>query len=229
MDIKKLNTRNSAMDIIRIVAVFTVISVHFFLHNGFYSQTVKGAEMYIMVLMRTFFSVCVPLFIILTGYLMSNKTLSKKYYSGIVKTLIVFVLATIVCMVFKTVKYGDPFTIKDFILNTLNFKGANYSWYIEMYIGLFLIIPFLNLAYNNLKDKKQKQILVLTMIGITILPTALNIFNFENASWWLDPKSSDTFSALIPDWWIGFYPITYYFTGCYLKEYGLKLKTSTFG
>ena len=227
MDIKKLNTRNSAMDIIRIVAVFTVISVHFFLHNGFYSQTVKGTEMYIMVLMRTFFSVCVPLFIILTGYLMSSKTLSKKYYSGIVKTLIVFVLATIVCMVFKTIKYGDPFTIKDFILNTLNFKGANYSWYIEMYIGLFLIIPFLNLAYNNLKDKKQKQILVLTMIGITILPTALNIFNFENAARWLDPKSSDNFSALIPDWWIGFYPITYYFKGCYLKEYGLKLKTRT--
>ena len=152
MDIKKLNTRNSAMDIIRIVAVFTVISIHFFLHNGFYSQTVKGTEMYIMVLMRTFFSVCVPLFIILTGYLMSSKTLSKKYYSGIVNTLIVFVLATIVCMVFISIKYGDQFTFKDFILNTLNFKGANYSWYIEMYFGLFLIIPFLNLAYNNLKD-----------------------------------------------------------------------------
>ncbi len=227
MDINKLKSRNSAMDIIRIVAVFTVVSVHFFLHNGFYSQTVKGTEMYIMVLMRTFFSVCVPLFIILTGYLMSKKTLSKKYYSGIVKTLIIFVLATIVCMVFKTIKYDDPFTVKAFILNTLNFTGANYSWYIEMYIGLFLIIPFLNLAYNNLKDKKQKQILVLTMIGITILPTALNIFNFETAAWWLDPKSSDTFSALLPDWWIGFYPITYYFTGCYLREYGLKLKTRT--
>ena len=42
MNIKKLERRNSSMDILRIVAVFTVLSVHFFLHNGFYSEPVSG-------------------------------------------------------------------------------------------------------------------------------------------------------------------------------------------
>lgn len=227
MNIQKLEKRNCSMDIIRIVAAFTVLSVHFFLHNGFYSQTVEGSEMYIMVLMRTFFSVCVPLFMILTGYLMSKKTLSRKYYSGISKTLIVFVLATIACMLYKAEHENAVFTFKAFILGTLDFTGANYSWYVEMYIGLFLIIPFLNLAYNNLKNKRHKQVLVLTMIVLTVLPTVFNIFNFENAGWWIDPKSSDTFSKLIPSWWMGFYPVTYYFTGCYIREYGIKLKTRT--
>ncbi len=74
MDISKLEKRNPALDIIRIVAAFTVLSVHFFLHNGFYYETVQGTSMYIMTLMRTLFSVCVPLFMILTGYLMCNKT-----------------------------------------------------------------------------------------------------------------------------------------------------------
>ena len=225
MDIKKLQSRNAAMDIIRIVAAFTVLSVHFFLHNGFYSQTVEGAPMYIMVLMRTLFSVCVPLFMILTGYLMSHKTLSRKYYSGISKTLIIFVLATLACMIFKTIHDNEPFTLKSFILGTLDFTGANYSWYIEMYIGLFLLIPFLNLAYNKLKNKRQKQILVLTLVFLTIIPTVFNIFNFDNPVWWSDPKTSDTFSKLIPSWWMGIYPITYYFTGCYISEYGIKLKT----
>lgn len=225
MDIIKLQSRNAAMDIIRIVAAFTVLSVHFFLHNGFYSQTVEGAPMYIMVLMRTLFSVCVPLFMILTGYLMSHKTLSRKYYSGISKTLIIFVLATLACMIFKTIHDNEPFTLKSFILGTLDFTGANYSWYIEMYIGLFLLIPFLNLAYNKLKNKRQKQILVLTLVFLTIIPTVFNIFNFDNPAWWSDPKTSDTFSKLIPSWWMGIYPITYYFTGCYIREYGIKLKT----
>lgn len=225
MDIKKLQSRNAAMDIIRIVAAFTVLSVHFFLHNGFYSQTVEGAPMYIMVLMRTLFSVCVPLFMILTGYLMSHKTLSRKYYSGISKTLIIFVLATLACMIFKTIHDNEPFTLKSFILGTLDFTGANYSWYIEMYIGLFLLIPFLNLAYNKLKNKRQKQILVLTLVFLTIIPTVFNIFNFDTPAWWSDPKTSDTFSKLIPSWWMGIYPITYYFTGCYIREYGIKLKT----
>lgn len=225
MDIKKLHNRNASMDIIRIVAAFTVLSVHFFLHNGFYSQIVEGVPMYIMVLMRTLFSVCVPLFMILTGYLMSHKTLSRKYYSGISKTLIVFVLATLACMIFKTVHDNEPLSLKSFILGTLDFTGANYSWYIEMYIGLFLLVPFLNLAYNKLKNKRQKQVLVLTLVFLTIIPTLFNIFNFDNPAWWSDPKSSDTFAKLVPSWWMGFYPIAYYFTGCYIREYGIKLKT----
>ncbi len=227
MDIKKLQSRNSAMDIIRIVAVFTVISVHFFLNNGFYSQTVQGTEMFIMVCMRTLFSVCVPLFIILTGYLMSKKTLSKKYYSGIAKTLIVFVLSTIACMIFKSIHFKTTYTFSDYIFDTLDFSGATYSWYVEMYIGLFLLAPFLNLAYNKLNSQKHKQVLVGTLILITIVPTALNIFNFDTAAWWSDPKTSDVFAKLVPSWWIGFYPVTYYFTGCYIREYGIKLKTTS--
>lgn len=225
MDIKKLQSRNASMDIIRIVAAFTVLSVHFFLHNGFYGNIVQGVPMYIMVLMRTLFSVCVPLFMILTGYLMSHKSLSRKYYSGISKTLIVFVLATLACMIFKAVHDNEPLSLKSFILGTLDFTGANYSWYIEMYIGLFLLVPFLNLAYNKLKNKRQKQVLVLTLVFLTIIPTLFNIFNFDNPAWWSDPKSSDTFSKLVPSWWMGFYPIAYYFTGCYIREYGIKLKT----
>ena len=42
MDVKKLERRNSTLDLIRIVAVFSVLSVHFFLHNGFYSEKVEG-------------------------------------------------------------------------------------------------------------------------------------------------------------------------------------------
>lgn len=225
MDIKKLQNRNASMDIIRIVAAFTVLSVHFFLHNGFYSNTVQGVPMYIMVLMRTLFSVCVPLFMILTGYLMSHKTLSRKYYSGISKTLIVFVLATLACMIFKAVHNNEPLSLKSFILGTLDFTGANYSWYIEMYIGLFLLVPFLNLAYNKLKNKRQKQVLVFTLVFMTIIPTLFNIFNFDNPAWWSDPKTSDTFAKLVPSWWMGFYPIAYYFTGCYIREYGIRLKT----
>lgn len=225
MDIKKLQSRNASLDIIRIVAAFTVLSVHFFLHNGFYSNTVQGVPMYIMVLMRTLFSVCVPLFMILTGYLMSHKTLSRKYYSGISKTLIVFVLATLACMIFKAVHNNEPLSLKSFILGTLDFTGANYSWYIEMYIGLFLLVPFLNLAYNKLKNKRQKQVLVFTLVFMTIIPTLFNIFNFDNPAWWSDPKTSDTFAKLVPSWWMGFYPIAYYFTGCYIREYGIRLKT----
>lgn len=227
MDINKLKKRNTSADIIRIVAVFTVISVHFFLYTGFYSETVAGNKMFIMCLMRTLFGVCVPLFIILTGYLMSQKTLSKKYYWGIRKTLLIYLLASFACMIYKAIHLKTQYTLKTIILDILSFEGANYAWYIEMYIGLFLLIPFLNLIYNNLQSKEHKQVLVLTLISLTVLPSLFNIYNFESVSWWANPASSDDFSKLIPSWWMGFYPVSYYFVGCYLREYGIKLKTKT--
>lgn len=225
--IDRLEGRNTSLDILRIVAVTSVFSVHFFLYTGFYSQPVQGTTMYIEVMIRSFFSICVPMFMILTGYLMCHKTLSKKYYKGISHTLIIYVLSAVACMIFKAIHDHATLTPKSFILGILDFTGANYSWYIEMYIGLFLLAPFLNLAYNKLANQKQKQVLVLTLFALTVLPTILNIFNFDTAAWWGNPASSDTFQKLVPSWWMGFYPVTYYFVGCYLREFGLKFKTST--
>lgn len=281
MNIRKIAQRNSSLDLIRIVAVFLVISVHFFLHaysydsaiggySGFYYLPVEnieslkhiavairdgdvasmhGAMMFLMIVMRTLFSVCVPLFIILTGYLMSKKELTKGYYKGIRKTLIVFVLASLACMCFKAIHENNAareafyafdlntmfnaihesgkYEIKNFILSIFDFSGANYSWYVEMYIGLFLIIPFLNLAYNKLKNKRQKQVLVATLVFLTILPSIVNAFSFETASWWQNPLEPDTkLQKLIPSFWMSsMYPLAYYFTGAYIREYGIKLKT----
>lgn len=268
MDVKKLERRDSSLDIIRIVAAFTVLSVHFFLHNGFYSETVTGMgpieglisyfstgnysdlhgpQMFLMIQMRTFFGVCVPLFMILTGYLMSKKELSRGYYKGIRKTLIIFVLATIACMVFKSIhqnptaknafynlnfevmfdaiKATEKYDLKHYILGTLDFTGANYSWYIEMYIGLFLMAPFLNLGYNKLKSKRQKQILLATFLFLTVAPTVFNIFNFDTATWWVTPTENDTYQKIIPSFWMGLYPIAYYYVGAYIREFGIKMKT----
>lgn len=78
-----MKKRNINIDLIKCIAVFSVISVHFFLNTDFYSRTIINTNMYIAVLFRTLFMICVPLFIISTGYLMKNKTLNKKYYLGI--------------------------------------------------------------------------------------------------------------------------------------------------
>ena len=72
-----MTKRNLNADLIRCVAVFSVISVHFLLNGGFYKQEVCGIPMLMMCMYRSFFMTCVPLFLILTGYLMGQKKLSK--------------------------------------------------------------------------------------------------------------------------------------------------------
>lgn len=200
-----MKKRNINIDLIKCIAVFSVISVHFFLNNGFYEVPILGYKAYIGTIFRTLFMICVPLFIMTTGYLMKNKTLSKKYYLGLSRVLIIYLIDAFIYLGYNAIYNGESFSIRHTIKSILNFD-IGYSWYIEMYLGLFLFIPFINLIYNNLKNKKQKQILILTMLTLTSFQ---GIFNIKY--------------ILIPDWWISIYPLTYYFIGCYLKEYKVNI------
>lgn len=213
--------RDYSLDIIRIFATFTVISVHFFLNNGFYQEIIDGPEYYLMCIMRNFFGICVPLFILLTGYLMGRKTLSRKYYSGITKTLVIYVFASIACIIYKNSAGQTAYDLKHAIFAIFDFTGTTYSWYIEMYIGLFLLIPFLNLIFQNL-DQKGRTILIITLFFMTSIPTVINIYNFDTAGWWLNPACDKTYQKILPFWWGNFWPLTYYFIGSYLKEHPPK-------
>lgn len=200
--------RSIAMDLIRCFAFFSVVSVHFFLHNGYYNHPVEGWQMILMTLIRTFFMVCVPLFLTLSGYLMCRKRLEISYYKGIVRTLGIYVLASLVCYLFICYRQEVSFSFGAFLLGIVgNYNAAAYGWYIEMYLGLFLLIPFLNLCYHGLSSRGQKTVLVLTLIGLT---------SFSGLLQWNGVN-------LLPDWWQGIYPFTYYFIGCYLREFDLKL------
>ena len=215
--------RTPAADLIRLLAFFSVISVHFFLNNGYYSQPIEGKRMFIMTTMRSFFIICVPLFLTLSGYLLRGKKLEINYYKRISKIIITYVLASLLCVFYCIAFLKQDLSIKNIILGILNFSAAPYSWYIEMYLGLFLLIPFLNIVYNTLSSQKQKIWLIITFIILTSLPSVLNIYNFTSLDWWFQPSISSNMNKLIPAWWQTLYPITYYYLGCYLKEYGLRI------
>lgn len=219
--------RNSSMDIIRCIALFLVISVHFFLHNEYYFQPVEGIYMYIMTLMRSCFMECVPLFMVLTGYLMNKKKPTRSYYKGIKRIVLIYLYASAACLIFQSFYLKQTVTFYDIIFKILDFSGAPYSWYVEMYIGLFMLIPFLNSCYWGLQSKRHKQLLIVTMVLLTALPSVLNIYNFFVDGWWRQPALTMQYSKLIPAWWAGMYPLTYYFFGAYINEYPPKIKIST--
>ena len=221
--ILKNGERQLGPDVVRICACFLVFSVHFFYNNEFYFQNVSGAKMNIMVFMRTSFMVCVPLFIMLTGYLMRNQRLCASYYLKGVKTLIIYLLASTACILFRILyeKADD-----DILWGYLSYSGAPYAWYIEMYFGLFALIPFLNIMYNGIPSKKGKTVLIVTMFCLTSLPGLLNVYNFKDPGWWAQPTLSATYQQLFPAWWMRLYPLTYYFAGAYIGEYKPRPKAS---
>jgi len=216
--------RNYSLDLIRSFAVFSVISVHFFMNTGYYKIPLEGEKLLLMTIARSFFMVCVPLFAMLTGYLQNKKTVCRKYYTGIFRILVMYLLASLACLLFRHA-IGEDFTIYNIINEISGYTMAPYGWYVEMYLGLFLLTPFLNVLWNHLEDKKQKHYLILTMIILTTLPSICNILHFDEYN---SPNGAPTYLKLLPFWWKGMWPATYYFLGCYTHEFHTKTKKNSY-
>lgn len=65
--------RDIGLDLTRILAFLAVPSVHFFLNSTYYDTAIVGPRMALMTVMRTAFMVCVPLYMLLSGYLSAGK------------------------------------------------------------------------------------------------------------------------------------------------------------
>lgn len=58
----------------------------------------------------------------------------------------------------------------------LSFSTVPYSRYVEMYIGLFFLIPFLNTLYDSFQTRQEKQRLVVVFLFLTAIPGITNGF-----------------------------------------------------
>lgn len=204
--------RSIGLDVVRCVALLCIIGVHVFYHNGFYSRPQKGLEMLAADIMRWFTFVCVPTFIMLTGYLKAQAKLSKKYYRGIVPILTAWILISLICIFFRQFWLGTQKSVLEWVSLFFEYKGADYAWYIEMYIGLFLLCPFINEMFGWDKSAKYHYVLAITFIFMVFLPSLLN-----------DVVIDGIVINVIPNYFVSLWPIAYYYLGWVLRRYQFRL------
>lgn len=215
------------MDIIRIFALLCVVAVHFFLHTGYYEEVLIGEKLYVATLIRSFLLICVPLFLLLSGYLMRHKKATKEYYKKLIRIFGEYLMASLFCMVVYAIFEAGVSVdaLRVFLLQIpgiFSFEAAPYGWYVSMYFGLFLLIPFLNILYNELKNQKEKRLLIFTMLLLSGIPEILNSVHIT-LPWTMVYNDPADVMLIFPNWWTNIYPITYYFIGAYLSEYPLQL------
>ena len=202
------------LDCVRIMALCLLLWLHYLLRNGFYSQRMDNPWMIPAAAGRIVFMCCVPLFLILTGYLKCGKEYRKGYYSSLIPILISWVLISAVCLVYDIVIKQESRTVYGWLVEFFNYDLANYSWYVEMYIGLALLSPFLNTMWNALKTKRNHRFLLGIFIFLTIIPKALNILKLDG----------ENVLNIIPNYWTNLWFLTYYLIGCYIRTWQPKVK-----
>lgn len=88
--------RDIGLDLTRIIAFIQVPCIHFLFKIKYYNQAIVGERMYLMTFIRVMFMTCVPLFMLLTGYLSSEKKVEiapkplLKYYSRLIPILLTY-------------------------------------------------------------------------------------------------------------------------------------------
>ena len=204
---KTAKERNLNLDLIRCVALLMVPIMHSLDHTGLYDQQLYGAANQSMIAGKTLFTTCIPLYVMLSGFLNNKKALSARYYLGLIRILGVYLICGVACLAFEQCSGIAHRSPAEMVSALVNFSCCDNAWYIMMYFGLFLMIPFLNMAYHGLTTRKQKLVLVATFIALSVLPSLLNLY-FQ----------------LYSLWWTRLYPLCYYFTGAYLSEYMPKAK-----
>lgn len=198
--------RIAGLDVIRVVAIFSVIAGHFFVLNTPFRDTafdVHGMFLQGMSYLL-FISTGVPLFIMMTGFLNAHKVeCNWKYYRGGIRVIITYLFFSVVTILFRKFWLEEDLSWIKWGLKILDFSAIPYGWYIEMWIGLYLLTPFLNLMYRAIPTKRQKQTLLVTLFVLTALPDLLNRYGFH----------------LVPGFWQEVYPLTFFFIESYIREY----------
>lgn len=199
-------------DAVRVLAFILLLWLHFFLRNGFYSQPVDTIAMTIAAAGRCVFMCCIPLFLMLTGYLKCGKEWKKGYYASLLSILISWGIVSLVCLWYKVFVDGQQKTAWEWLCEFFEFKLANYSWYLEMYIGLLLVSPFFNMAWNRLKSREQHTAMVAVFVFLTFLPNTVNGISLDG----------EHVLNILPNYWTSLYFFTYYLLGCWIRTYQPK-------
>jgi len=186
------------LDIIRILAMFFVVLVHSTTFYGFAETDISSISIFVAGMGRYLSFSCIPLFLILTGYLNSNKTPTVKYYLKLIKILVEFALSGLVVFFINKFCFNDTTSFWTVAKQIITLQYPAYSWYINMFVGLFLLVPFLNYLYKSIPEK-QKWTFIISLILI--------FSNFQISSYWTIA-----------------YPLMYYFIGVFLKDKQFNIK-----
>ena len=199
--------RDFGADVVRITALFMVLGLHFYLRNGFYYREVRDVPGFITLMTRSALMCCVPLFMMLTGYLKCRRRWTAGYYRSILPILLSYVIISLIHLPYKIFIQEQQASAGEWMLSFLRFELATYSWYVSMYIGLFLISPFLNLIWASCHNQRAHLAVVLTFTALTFLPSSVNRTSLGN---------------LLPSYFQSIYYVTYYLIGCYIRTYRPK-------
>lgn len=191
--------KDDGVNVVRCIGLLLVFGFHFFLYNGYYSEPQVGFEMLIANAFRALCLSCNGIYMMLTGYLKSDKPVNSHYFKCIPVAIITYVFACAISIPIRHFILGQEKSMSEWLNALCGFSGVYYGWYIRMYIGLILISPILNAAIKQIKSDSKLALVTILLVMTTSFSVATPLLIF-------------------PAYWEMAYPLSYYMIGATIKR-----------
>lgn len=199
--------RQLGPDLIRTLAISMVFVIHMLAITKVLSGSLRSPKWVAYDFVHFLSMIAIPLFLLLTGYLQEGKRLGSRYYTGVLPTVLSYFATSAVVAALMVFVYGMPKSGPARLILHIFDYTYGYAWYMEMYLCLFLLIPFLNILFDAL-SKKQQLWMIGTLAFLTMLPPVVSNFIVTGI-----------YFEVLPDFLENMYVITLYFIGAYIARY----------
>ena len=160
-----MKNRNSSFELMRIVSMIFIVIGHTLSWGGV-TDSANDFLKLIIYIIYALIVVHVNSFVLLTGY---YQVQSKFKIKKVINILILMLFYRIFCLIIAiNLDWIQYVGIKDLILKILPLSNFSY-WYLNVYIVLYLISPYLNVFVNNTSKKKYGILLIILFIFCSII------------------------------------------------------------
>jgi len=202
-----------SVDLIRSVALFLVVLLHVSIQSVFIPPQEQITAWVAFDFYNSIARPCVPLFVMLSGYLMLqpskvNEPLKVFFKKRWARIGLPFIFWGVIYFLWMGLVNNGGFAPDTMVQSLLNGPYVTF-WFLYMLVGLYLLTPFLRVFVAYAREDVMKLLLVVWFIGTGLIPIAgLFGYNLNN-------------NVFVLPGWIG-----YFLLGVYLPK--LKIKRRSF-
>lgn len=161
--------RSSNLELLRMLAMIMVISLHLNGSANTLAQLTRENENYFLIHLTEAISICsVNCFVLISGYFMINKHESPM--KKLLMLLVDVAFWSIVGIGLSYAVWGQSTGMKEIVLAMIPYiKGGR--WFVRDYIILSLLAPFLNVCLTRLTKRSYQILLVVMMLFLSVWPS----------------------------------------------------------
>lgn len=170
MEMVKKDERLSNFELMRIISMFMIVVWHVIMHSDLIGRS-SGTLNFVLEFIYDIFSIHVNSFVLLSGYFQYNKKfnwrkliplISATWFYKALFAILFFSLGIVWISKVDLIMFLSPLNI------TANYK--TFYWFINAYIILFCLSPFINILIKNLSQKNHRCLIIVLFITLSVLP-----------------------------------------------------------